>query len=559
MYAESENLKSGAEQERFVLTLPILAEKWQKDKLERVFRAGNNLKNALTARKQKAYAEMTRTRRWQNIEADILSLRTDLRTAEREKDALDEKKRRLKSERKRLSKRDAERLKQLKADISDIKHKKGERYAERNAVLREYGFSEYDFHRELTSMRRHFRALIPANVAQKLGTSVWKAFSDLLSGKADKVHFSPIDEFVSIETKTCGDIMFDPDSMSVRFAGMTMRVNRSADDPHGYEENALSRERCYCRILRKPYPEGWRYFLQIVLKGAPPVKGSQQLGNGSVGNDIGPQTLAAVSSTGVVFEKLAEGAQTLEDRITAVNRAMERSRKAMNPGMYGTDGQIIRIDRLPSDLVSRGRDGKLHRRWRFSKRYRRLAQQRRSLFRQQRELRDTRHRQLINRLIRLGSDFYIEKMNWRALAKRAKTTKKRTNGRYASKKRFGRSITNRAPGRFVTLYRNRVERLGGTFHEINTRAARASQYDHTNDTYTKKKLSERYAHLSDGTAVQRDLYSAFLIGHVQEDLASYDKTGLNSDFAQFSHMHDIEMQRLARSNRQLPSSMGLTR
>ena len=559
MYEESENPKDEAGQERFVLTLPILAEKWQKDKLKRVFQACNNLKNALTARKQKAYDEMTRTRRWQNNEAAIQSLRTELRTAERERDALDEKKRKLKSERKRLSKSDAEKLRQLKADISDIKQRKREKYAERNAMLREYGFSEYDFHRELTGMRNHFRALIPANVAQKLGTSVWRSFSDLLSGKADEVHFSRIDDFVSVEAKTCGDIMFDPYSMTVRFAGMTMKVNRSASDPYGYEEEALSRERCYCRILRKPYPEGWRYMLQIVLKGTPPVKSSQQLGDGNVGNDIGPQTLAAASSSGVIFEKLADGAQKLEDRITAINRAMDRSRKAMNPGMYDASGRIVRIDCLPPDLVFRGRDGKLHRRWRFSKRYRRLGQLRRSLFRQQRELRDTRHRQLINRLIRLGSDFYIEKMNWRALMKRAKAARRRSDGRYASKTRFGRSIANRAPSRFVTLYRGKVERLGGTFHEINTRAARASQYDHTSGIYTKKKLSERYAHLSDGTTVQRDLYSAFLIGHVNEDLASYNLTELHNDFAHFVSMHDAEMNRLACSLQQLPSSMGLRR
>lgn len=226
--------------------------------------------------------------------------------------------------------------------------------------------------------------------------------------------------------------------------------------------------------------------LQVVLKGKPPSKSSQQLGQGKVGNDIGPQTLAAVSDSGVRFEKLAAGAQKYEDRNRSGNRAMDRSRRATNPGMYAADGQLMRTDRPAQELVCRGRDGRLHRQWHFSKRYHRLARLRRSLYRQQRELSETRHRELVNRLIGLGSDFNIVKMNWQALAKRARTTKKQKNSKYASKKRFGRSIANRAPGRFVTLYKNKVERLGGTFSEINTRAARASQYDRTSGTCEKR-------------------------------------------------------------------------
>ena len=40
---------------------------------------------------------------------------------------------------------------------------------------------------------------------------------------------------------------------------------------------------------------------------------------------------------------------------------------------------------------------------------------------------------------------------------------------------------------------------------------RASQYDHTIDDYIKKKLSDRMYNLADGTLVQRDWYSSFLL------------------------------------------------
>ena len=37
------------------------------------------------------------------------------------------------------------------------------------------------------------------------------------------------------------------------------------------------------------------------------------------------------------------------------------------------------------------------------------------------------------------------------------------------------------------------------------------QYNHTADNYMKKKLSDRFYKLSDGTLVQRDWYSSFLL------------------------------------------------
>lgn len=51
---------------------------------------------------------------------------------------------------------------------------------------------------------------------------------------------------------------------------------------------------------------------------------------------------------------------------------------------------------------------------------------------------------------------------------------------------------------------------GGTYIEVSNNY-RASQYDHTADDYIKKKLSDRMYKLADGTLVQRDWYSSFLL------------------------------------------------
>lgn len=86
----------------------------------------------------------------------------------------------------------------------------------------------------------------------------------------------------------------------------------------------------------------------------------------------------------------------------------------------------------------------------YSKRYQRMELLLRSLFRQERELRK-QHHELANRLLKTGNPFYIEEMNFQALAKKAKEAKKNDKGKYRSRKRYGKSIARNAPALFVAF------------------------------------------------------------------------------------------------------------
>ncbi len=79
--------------------------------------------------------------------------------------------------------------------------------------------------------------------------------------------------------------------------------------------------------------------------------------------------------------------------------------------------------------------------------------------------------------------------------------------------------------------------------KVNTREVKASQYNHLNGQYNKKKLSERWNDLN-GVKVQRDLYSAYLIQHVNDDLCSINQEGCSHDFIEYLALHDKEMERL---------------
>lgn len=59
---------------------------------------------------------------------------------------------------------------------------------------------------------------------------------------------------------------------------------------------------------------------------------------------------------------------------------------------------------------------------------------------------------------------------------------------------------------------------------------KASQYDHTSDEYIKKSLSQRMYKLSDGTMVQRDLYSSFLLYCIDLNTNKIDKNKCIHEF-----------------------------
>ena len=145
----------------------------------------------------------------------------------------------------------------------------------------------------------------------------------------------------------------------------------------------------------------------------------------------------------------------------------------------------------------------------------------------------------------------------KALQKRSKKTKTNPKtGRAHSKKRFGKSIGRCAPALFITILGQKASRCGGSVIKVSTFETKASQFDHTDDSFTKKKLSQRFAKLSDGTVVQRDLYSAFLLLHLRKNLQSYNKKTIKKDFPQFKMLHDKTKERLQNSHKWLPCSVG---
>ena len=129
------------------------------------------------------------------------------------------------------------------------------------------------------------------------------------------------------------------------------------------------------------------------------------------------------------------------------------------------------------------------------------------------------------------------------MAIRTKNTEKNDEGKIKRKKRFGKSLANKSPSMLLTIINRKLGYCDEKLIEINTFEAKASQFNHFDGIYTKKSLSQRWNDFN-GIRVQRDLYSAFLIMNISDDLKSFDIDKCNERFENFFRIHNLEVDRL---------------
>lgn len=272
----------------------------------------------------------------------------------------------------------------------------------------------------------------------------------------------------------------------------------------------------YVQIIRKTIRGKKVYLLQIVCQGTPLPKVTR--GDGVLGIDPGISTVAYASKTDVaLFDLIPKDINSKERLLRYLNRKIEHSRRVNNPNCYNADGTIKRGARFKQQS---NRQMRLHNR--RLKTYRSLSEERKKL-----------HGQLVNHLVSHASIIKMEDLNVKGLQRRSREIRinSKTN-RPFSKKRFGKAIFRAAPSAFRKSLQTRAHQLGIDFEIISPRDVKPSQYNHITQTYEKKTLSTRIFDLSeDYPNIQRDLYSAFLIGHIENGI--YQQEQLTQDFPDF--------------------------
>ena len=414
----------------------------------------------------------------------------------------------------------------------------------RNERLQElnkkYKLTEYSLHDFVKPMQHHFKKDLDALTVQKIATRCFEAFKGKIYHRAKTIHFKKQGELHSLEGKS--------NATGIKFRGNTLIWNglsikvlvKPKDD---YAKMALLQTIKYCRVVKN----GANYYLQLVIEGIPPEKINKKgefrhkVASSKVGIDIGTQTVGVTSDDLVSLLELAPEINTPYRVIRKLQRKMDRSRRANNPNKFNENGTINRSNREP---------------WVRSKHYQLDQLKLQRIQGKLSNLRKQSHERLANEILSQGTDVYVETMSFKGLQKRAQKTTKNKRGKIHRKKRWGKSLANKAPAMFLTILDNKLKHLGTELHRINTTEVKASQYNHVEDNYVKKELKERWTMIGEAK-IQRDLYSSFLIMNINPDLSSINRVQCLEKFEKFKTFHDIEIERLKASTNRKISSMGI--
>ena len=246
-----------------------------------------------------------------------------------------------------------------------------------------------------------------------------------------------------------------------------------------------------------------------------------------MGLDIGTSTVAISSDDEVKLLKLSETEQEAR-KIRILQRSLDRKRRMANPDNYDEKGRVK----------------KKRKEWKFSKNYFRELNKLKEIYRKKR-VKDNQYKNiLVKFILSQGDEVKTEKTSvnsWKSRSK--KTVINKTNGKNISKKRFGKSVNNNAPGTLKRKLSEKLSYFGKELIEINPFKTKASQFNHISQEFKKCSLEVRFKELVQGIVVQRDLYSAFLIKNV-ENLSEYNMEKINWQFEKFYEKQLKEVERI---------------
>jgi len=255
---------------------------------------------------------MTKTKRWRNNQSELSNIYKTFKC-------------------------DSKQLNKLCKPYYDIK----------NNMLQEFRLNEYSLHEDIKLMYKYFKNNIDSFTAQKIASRVWNSINDNLFGKGESVHFknrnNPLNSLEGKWNKS--GIKYDIKTNQLIWNGL--KISTMLDINNQYEIDCLSNKICFCRIKRKFVRGKYKYILQLILEGIPPLKINKEtgeikhyIGNGICGLDIGTQTIAYVSDNDIKLLELAPNVQNIENEKRRIQRYMDRSKRVINPNNFNDNDTI---------------------------------------------------------------------------------------------------------------------------------------------------------------------------------------------------------------------------
>ena len=439
---------------------------------------------------------------------------------------------------------------ELKATIKTLAETMNE-YRERIGLTKG-GLEQY-----CKKFQKMYSQHISSQIAQKEATFVWSAVEKVLFSEGKELHFKRWDAFRVISCKSAknGICFYNKRAnvdntrstytplheIGVEYLGLDMEIKMDWNDK--YQVESIRDKVKFCTILREMFSDGYRYYVILTLEGEAPKR--YTMGSGIAGCDPGVSTFAYYSDNTIAFEELSPKVKEYNKEIAKLQKKIDRSLRAMNPEFYNEDGTI--------------KKGK--HKWKYSRNCLRLKRRLKSLYRKKSAYIKCEHNNRANRVIQDASVFITEDMNYKALAKKSTKQAERSDKetvitqkdgtektvqkfnkmgfahRFKKKKRFGKSMNDRAPALQLSIIQKKMAQYGGLYYEVNTKEYKASQYNHSNNKYIKVPLSQREKKVG-RYIVQRDMYSSFLLKHADINKNKPDRDACRKDFKTFVNMQN---------------------
>lgn len=356
-------------------------------------------------------------------------------------------------------------------------------YRELDKMVEEYRLRRYDFTKDAAQYRQYFAENTDAPVIQNLAVHAWKAVAAVIRQQGQQVRMKKPDTLMSLEGKTNATSIRYKDGL-VLWKGLKLPVLQKRNS---YEEQALQQQIRYCRIKWKWIRGKKKFYVDLILKGQCPKKQwileNESASEGNVGIDIGFQKLVCVGETQIFERKLPVRSNAAEAKKKVLAKRMERSRRAMNPENYDEFGRVV-----PNSVF-----------WKTSINYRKYKSQYREIMRRQIAIREEEQHRLLKEMMLLGTRFYVERLDYAGM----------------KQKYFGKKLEQLALASFLKKAEWKFGQYGRQLIFVNPVEAAAGNLNHLTGEIEKPKNRSDYRSI-DGTLVERQIYSAFLLKNINE-------------------------------------------
>ncbi len=166
------------------------------------------------------------------------------------------------------------------------------------AELERFGFTSREIEKHALSCRNAcwIGDHLGSHDTQTTSLRAFRAAEQYAFGKRGRPRFKSLNRLNSIEGKADAVIRYRAEPVpAVHYSGLVLPLMLDPKDKRDWQREALAARTKYVRIIRREIKGRVRWFCQLVQEGLPPATHTTK--DGTVGLDIGPSSIAVVSTT----------------------------------------------------------------------------------------------------------------------------------------------------------------------------------------------------------------------------------------------------------------------